>query len=217
MTDLDDPREQLRVIRSLMERATIYRALSAPTALVGGLLSLGAYGIAWHAAREGGGGLTAREFLFVWLGVLVLTGVCNLFFLWRGASRRGEIFFSAGMKTALASLAPSFVLAGILSCVLRHPIDMALAWIVLYGLGLLATQHFAPRSLAALGLAFLASGCVMLLACRHLLFFHSPFQPTAQLASGLMAMTFGGIHLVYAAAVWLRGEEGPETTGAGHV
>ena len=39
-----DPRpkaeEDLRVIRSLMERATVYRAISAPTALVAGLLSI---------------------------------------------------------------------------------------------------------------------------------------------------------------------------------
>src|SRR2546421_298418 len=32
--------ENLRVIRQLMERATVYRAISAPTALVAGILSL---------------------------------------------------------------------------------------------------------------------------------------------------------------------------------
>ena len=32
----------LRVIRSLMERATVYRAISTPTALVGCVLALGA-------------------------------------------------------------------------------------------------------------------------------------------------------------------------------
>ena len=32
--------EDLRVIRSLMERATVYRAISAPAALVAGLLSI---------------------------------------------------------------------------------------------------------------------------------------------------------------------------------
>ena len=32
--------EDLRVIRSLMERATVYRAISAPAALVAGFLSI---------------------------------------------------------------------------------------------------------------------------------------------------------------------------------
>ena len=39
MIDHSNAEEDLRVIRTLMERATIYRAISAPTALVAGLLS----------------------------------------------------------------------------------------------------------------------------------------------------------------------------------
>ena len=46
--------EHLRVIRSLMERATIYRAISAPTALVGGLLG----------GRDRRGDLVRRSFPF---------------------------------------------------------------------------------------------------------------------------------------------------------
>lgn len=36
--------EQLRAIRALMERSTIYRAISAPAALFAGVLSLGVSG-----------------------------------------------------------------------------------------------------------------------------------------------------------------------------
>jgi len=43
--------EHLRVIRSLMERATIYRAISAPTALLGGLLALATSGTIWMIDR----------------------------------------------------------------------------------------------------------------------------------------------------------------------
>ena len=39
--------EHLRVIRSLMERATIYRAISAPTALVGSILALALSATVW--------------------------------------------------------------------------------------------------------------------------------------------------------------------------
>ena len=40
MSDRARAEEDLRVIRSLMERATIYRAISAPTAFVAGVLSI---------------------------------------------------------------------------------------------------------------------------------------------------------------------------------
>jgi len=40
MTTVEDAAEQLRVIRSMMERATTFRALSGETALVGGAVSL---------------------------------------------------------------------------------------------------------------------------------------------------------------------------------
>ena len=39
--------EHLRVIRTLMERATIYRAISAPTALAGGLIALALTSAIW--------------------------------------------------------------------------------------------------------------------------------------------------------------------------
>jgi hypothetical protein len=207
MTELDDPRAQLRVIRSLMERATIYRALSAPTALIGGLLSLGAFATAYYAKHHRHANLTPRQFLVVWLVVLVLTSLSNAIFLWRGAVGRGERFFSPGMKTAFASVAPPFLIAGILSALLRRPIDLALVWIVLYGLGLLATQHFAPRSLVGLGAAFFVAGGALLVTWKHLFLAPGQVQPSTLVVSGIMAAVFGGIHLAYAAVVWALGEE----------
>jgi hypothetical protein len=207
MTELDDPREQLRVIRSLMERATIYRALSAPTALIGGLLSLGAFATAYYAKHIRHANLTPRQFLVVWLVVLALTGMSNAIVLWRGAVGRGERFFSPGMKTALASVAPAFLIAGFLTCVVHRPIDLCILWIVLYGLALLATQHFAPRSLVVLGAAFFVTGCVLVVTWKHLFLAPGQVQPTTLVVSGIMAAVFGGVHLAYAAAVWALGEE----------
>src|SRR5882762_7848997 len=105
MTDLDSASQQLRVIRSLMDRATIYRSISAPTALVGGLLSLGGFATAYYAKHHRDHPLTPNEFLVVWLVILALTGLTNIIFLSRGCVRRGEKFFSAGMKCAFFSLA----------------------------------------------------------------------------------------------------------------
>src|SRR3984885_6092210 len=115
MSEFDDPREQLRVIGSLMERATIYRSISAPTALIGGLLSLGGFATAYYAKHHRHHVLTSGQFLVVWLVILALTGLTNLFFLYRGAKHRNAPFFSSGMKCAVLSLAPPFFAAGVLT------------------------------------------------------------------------------------------------------
>src|SRR5271169_2820507 len=100
MTESDSASRQLRVIRSLMERATIYRSISAPTALVGGLLSFGGFATAYYAKHHRQEPLSAGEFLIVWLVILALTALTNVVFLARGSAQRGEPFFSAGMKCA---------------------------------------------------------------------------------------------------------------------
>ena len=211
MIDNDSASSQLRVIRSLMERATIYRSISAPTALVGGLLSLGGFATAYYAKHDRHHLLSAGEFLIVWLVILALTGLTNLFFLSRGAAQRGEPFFSSGMKCALLSVAPAFLSAGLLTFMLHRPIQLALLWITLYGIGLLATQHFAPRSLVFLGGIFFFTGCGLLATWKHLFMPNPHIEPSALVVSGIMAATFGGFHLAYAAAVWALGEERNES------
>ncbi len=210
MSDLDSASRQLRVIRSLMERATIYRALSAPTALVGGLLSLGGFAVAYSAKHYRHESLSDGEFLVVWLTVLVLTGLTNAVVLFREAKRRDEPFFSSGMKCAAQSLAPAFLCAGVVSVCFPVPIVLALVWMTLYGIGLLATQHFAPRSIVVLGAMFFVAGC----ASGFWLRFGSvgvDFLDSSLAASWLMGATFGGFHLAYAAAVWALGEERAES------
>src|SRR5207244_847980 len=71
-------------------------------------------------------------------------------------------------------------------------------WILFYGLALLATGSFAPRSMQALGAGFFAFGILT-------------FLPSVRAFSGSkyavavihMAFSFGVLHLVYAAAVWI--------------
>jgi hypothetical protein len=222
MTNSDSASSQLRVIRSLMERATVYRSLSAPTALVGGLLSLGGFVTAYYAKHHRHHPLTPTEFLIVWLVILALTCLANTIFLWRGSMHREEPFFSSGMKCALTSLAPAFFAAAVMTPLLMHrPIQLVLLWVTLYGVGLLATQHFAPRSIVVLGLTFFLSGCGLLVSWKHFFMPNPHIEPSALVVSGIMAATFGGYHLAYAAAVWALGEEGagpvPSTTGPENV
>jgi len=212
MTESDYASQQLRVIRSLMERATIYRSLSAPTALVGGLLSFGGFATAYYSGEFLREPFSPREFLVLWLVILVLTCFANTLFLWRGSAQRGDPFFSPGMKSALLSVAPAFVSAAILSFMIHRPIHLAILWMAFYGIGLLATQQFAPRSLIVLGTTFFLTGAALLVSWKPLFMPPGHPEPSALVVSGIMAATFGGYHLVYAAAVWALGEERTEAS-----
>jgi hypothetical protein len=208
--DLDSASQQLRVIRSLMERATIYRSLSAPTALVGGLLSFGGLGVAYVEDGFGGHQLSNAGFLGIWLTILVLTGFTNGYFLWREAQRRGQPLFSAGMKCAMRSVLPPFLCAGYFTIFWPNPLVLAYAWILFYGLGLLAMQHFAPRSIVVLGWMFIAAVGLGLSVATCLPFYWTAVMSGSVFASWMMALTFGLFHIVYAIAVRAMGGEAKE-------
>ena len=208
MTPSESARENLQVIRSLMERATVYRAISAPMALIGGLLSFAGFGVAWYA-QSTGAELGPAQFLALWLIIFVITAGANIYFLWRESRQAGSTFFSPGMGLALRSLSPAFVFAGTLTLLLPDaPLALAALWINSYGIALLATQNFAPRSLIFLGLAFFLTGLASVLLCRFCMYFE--YDATAVGASALMAATFGLYHLIYAASLWATSERSGE-------
>src|SRR4030095_16621421 len=105
--------EHLRVIRTLMERATIYRAISAPTALAGGLLALALTAFIWvrehhwaERAPEVMRHISTRGFASLWLAALRVGLALKAFFVWRKATQDGRPFISPSMKLALRSILP---------------------------------------------------------------------------------------------------------------
>ena len=222
MPNRSEAEEHLRVIRSLMEKATIYRAISAPTALVGGLLALVAAGILWWLTPEPAGGTEnwpnmRRYFVMPWLCVLVLTGSANICFLWRDARLRGDAFISPGMKAASTALIPSFLVAGYLTFFLSGfwssgiVLSLPTIWMLLYGIGLLATAHFSPRSIHVLGWSFLIAGLASLTGAWLLPWLNRPWD----ICNLQMAATFGLFHLIYAACTWPRKKATSESAGEG--
>jgi hypothetical protein len=210
--------EHLRVIRSLMEKATIYRALSAPTALVGGLASLLFGGWLFFRWRPLPAGREGDQFVWLflagWAAVLVIAGVANTWFLWRDAQHRGECFLSSGMRHALVAMSPAMLCGAGLSVFLiwwERPFWLPPVWMLCYALALLATRSFAPRSIQRLGWTFFLAGFIALIGLSvvrvqawwgdggtHL--------PTA--ANLSMVATFGLFHVIYAACAWPRGAAG---------
>jgi hypothetical protein len=199
--------ENLRVIRSLMEKATIYRAISAPTALVAGILATIVGAILyfqWDRTRISS--TSARVvFLCAWVVVLGVTGAVNGWFIHREAKRRGEKFVSPGMKKALWALFPSLLCGGAFTLFFMNEHRLLPpCWMIFYGLALLATTHFSPRAIPRLGWAFLFAGLMVLgLAFDG----HSQFSGRVLHAPNLLMLaTFGGFHLIYAVCTWGRQE-----------
>lgn len=180
-----------------MEKATIYRAISAQGALTAGGVAV-AVSLVFHDADPG------RAFAGRWLVVLLIAAAANLDCLRRAAQMRGEPFVSAGMKLALRAMLPSFICAAVFTVIF---IDfqrlLIVTWTIFYGLALLSTGHFAPRSISRLGWLFLACGLAFAAALasgEHLANFNIP-------SDCLMSATFGFFHLGYAACTWRRAEQ----------
>jgi hypothetical protein len=196
MQTATEAEEHLRIIRSLMEKATIYRAVSAPTALAGGIAAV----IVGAAPVQGffDHHFPGLSFHIRWLLALFVTLVINGLLILREARRRGDPLVSPGMRTAFRALLPPMLCGGVFFGLL--PATYVPAFLaIFYGLGLLATSHFAPRSIAWLGCGFLVAGLVAFI-----------FNVTNRLPESLtpdmtMLATFGGFHFIYAACTWPRG------------
>ncbi|MES2657122.1 MAG: hypothetical protein V4689_00820 [Verrucomicrobiota bacterium] len=199
MTTREEAAEQLRVIRSVMERATIFRALSGETALIGGAAALAA---AWCSE-----GRHYWGFAGWWLGGLAAVLAFNVFQIFRMKVAHDRPFWSSGLRVALRGVLPSLVAGGFLGLLFvrgGQEQTAACLWILHYGLALLAIREFAPKSMVWLGWAFVLFGMVSLAAVADVI--HVPPQWLKILnGSRLMAISFGGFHLIYGALIVTTG------------
>ena len=205
--DLPDEKN-LATIRGLVERAAIYRAVFARTAMISGALSIltaGAIFVNDELTQFLDRPVRAREFAFAWVDLFFLTLVLNIFFLWRAARGNGDSFGSPRMKLVSRTIAPILLIPAAFTLWFfgtgylgGAELDLVVVWIVFYGLTLLSTALFAPRSIAILGWAFLLTGLsVPVLADKIDNWIGS--VPTV-----LMGVTFGLYQLIFAAMTWLR-------------
>lgn len=205
MTPAEQAAADLKAIRGLMEKATIYQAISAPSAFVAGCLAVLA------ATVFELGFLQERKVVFglVWGLVLAVCLTVNGIFLWLAAAERQEPFISSGMKLAIQAMSGPVLVALAFTLHLGWSAGYPLngpdffgrgasgVWILFYGLALLATLTFAPRSIIWLGASFVAAGLIFMLQPIEL-------WPTFSPGSQRMGLTFGLFHLIYAAVTWFR-------------
>ena len=208
MNDRSTAEENLRVIRQLMERATVYRAVAAPSALIAGILALLAAGGVYFNNEVKlviGRTVRPREFALLWIGMLVLASITNAYFLWREAERDGRPFVSSGMKLALWAIAPNLLIPAAFTLWFfqtgylgAQELELVTVWVAFYGLGLLSTQLFAPGSLSLLGWAFL------LTALATPVLGDAIDRLTDDVPDTIMGLSFGLYHVIYAIATWPR-------------
>lgn len=201
-----DIAERITIISGLIERREIYRAVSARVALITGTLAtLTAVAIYLNdeVTRFLGRPVRPREFAFAWIDVFIISAVAMVVLLARAARANGDRFPSPRTKLALSLIAPCLVIplafvgwffgSGYLGA---GELQLVTAWIAFYGLALLATSVFAPRSLSLLGWAFLLSALGVLLLADRI------DDWTGNVSATAMGVTFGLYHLAYAIGNW---------------
>jgi hypothetical protein len=198
--------EHLRIIRELMERATIYRAVSAPAALFCGLIALFVSALVLIPGPFQA--LLQHNFVLVWIVVCLLSLTANIFFLLRATERRKEPFASYRLRTALLAIAPAFIVAIALTFFLTRAAGtellIAVCWMALYGLALLSTMTFAPRSIVILGWAFILTSLLILCLMTPVLVLAVSERSNLaleQVGYFAMAGSFGLYHTIYGVIV----------------
>lgn len=170
----------LRYIRETMERAGSFTAVSGWGEVTIGLTALVA---AWLAARSG----TPAEWLTVWSVEAVLALAISAISVARKARSAGMPLLSGpGRKVAL-SLSPPLAAGAVLTAVLfQDGLIQPLPgmWLLLFGAGVVAAGAFSVRIVPVMGLCFMLLGTVALVL-------------PAAWGDGLMALGFGGLHILF--------------------
>jgi hypothetical protein len=172
--------DNLRYIRSAMESAGSFTAVPG----VGGML-MGATAVfaafAAHLSRS------PRAWFGVWAAEAVLASVIGLAFSYRKALRNGTTLLSRGFRRFILAMVPAVFTAALLTFVLyRAGLQnlMPSIWLLLYGVGVSSGGAFSVRVVPIMGVLFLAAGTVAALG-------------PAAWADPLLALGFGGLHIVF--------------------
>jgi hypothetical protein len=200
--------ENLRVIRTLMERSAVYRRALAPL-----MTSIGLTGIVAAAAGFFCNAGTARAFTVLWMAVGLVCLIEGLLLIRRQALKEAEPFWSSPTRRVAQAVAPAFF-AGIISGLIFLWLEPggALAvwllvpgWMILYGCAMNAAGFFMPRGFKLFGWAFVLAGCALGTA----LCLQNP--PSIVMANWAMGVLFGGAHFAYGIYLYFTEQHGNAT------
>ncbi len=191
--------ENIQTIRTLMERATIYRRALAPVMTFAGVV-----GIAAAYAGERMNIHASHAFARYWMVIstIAVAGVGVL--VRRQALKDGEAFWSPPTRRVTQALLPAFsggLLAGVVFWWKVDGVEwtpfLPPIWVLLYGCGLHAAGFFMPRGIRLLAWMFVlgSAGSLLTILGFDLL---SP-----RLSHPLMGGFFGVLQLAYGLYLYL--------------
>lgn len=185
--------ENIQVIRTLMERSTVYRRALAPVMTATGIIGIAAATLTCFVKIE-----TARSFGIFWIAVAAIALAVSFLFVRRQALKSEEPFWSPPTRRVTQAVAPGFFIgfiAGLL-CVTRFDADgvwmLPLIWAFAYGCSIHAAGFFMPRGMKLFGWSLIAIAALLLFGIQFL-----PDLQTAETAHYLMGIFFGILHLAY--------------------
>lgn len=197
--------ENLKVIRTLMERGAVYRRALAP--LMG---AVGTTGVAAAGAAALCGVRTARGFAGFWMAAAVICVAEAFVLIRREALNEAEAFWSPPTRRVAQALSPGFfagLMAGLIFLWLEPGGAQAVWWLVpgwmgLYGCAIHAAGFFMPRGFRLFGWAFIVGSCLLGMA----LCVGGP--PSIPVANAAMGVLFGGSHLAYGVYLFYTEQRG---------
>ena len=210
MNDSEKALNQLNLIRKMMEKATVYRALSAPAAIFGGLVAV-LLGLYFLLQDKNGEFVDGAHYFWTWVVALIIADSFNAFLLFKRAKKEGTKFISSGVKLTILRTAPAAIAGAIISFeAAKNDIELCtLVWILCYGAALLSIGEVAPRSLKRLGWSFIIFGTVFFLIWMKFKAALSPVLGIGYLGSAsiMMIATFGILHIGHGIGVLIRKEK----------
>ena len=172
--------DNLSFIRNAMENAGSFTAVPGVGGMLMGATALLA-GFSAHMSRS------PAAWLAIWSAEALLALLIALAFSYRKAMRGGVRLLSRPFRRFALAMAPSVLAGTILTLVLYRESGTRLLpalWLLLYGAGISSGGAFSVRIVPIMGSSFLLLGALAALSSPNW-------------AEALMALGFGGLHLVF--------------------
>lgn len=205
--DHDWAADHLQVIRTLMERAALYRRALAPIMLMAGGMGIAA-AAAGYALRFD----TPRSFTTYWMAVSLVTLLFAFLLVRRQALKADEPFWSPPTRRVTQALVPPLFVGMMIGeiawaassmeviCSIRLPT----LWVMLYGCALHAAGFFMERGIRLFGWVVLLAGTVLACAGQWLPWLWQPRQDHL-----VMGAVFGAGHLAYGLYLYFTESRNP--------
>ena len=198
--DRDQAARSLEVIRTLMERSSLYRRALAPLMFLAGTAGVTG-GVLSHFVSIDA---SSAAFVEYWMTFSAVTLSGSLLLARGQALRAREPFWSPPSKRVIQALIPPLVVGFSLGAVATKTDAstwvLASLWMMLYGCALHSAGFFMTRGIKLFGWMLISLGSLALT-----LFHWKPELLKALTSSDLMGVGFGLTHVAY--AVYLRATE----------